>query len=130
MWDNAYLNPLGLQKDQPNPEQTPQEAQAEAFEAAAKERYEYCLDMATLFKGPKGKKMLATWRKNTIESSAFSTSLAQQSSLDAANAHAYAREGQNAFVRDIELCIEIAHKCKTLEDFCAMINQVGTVNQI
>lgn len=130
MWESAYQNPLGLMPQDGTPENQPSDEQAAAFEAAAKERYEYCLDMATIFKGPKGQKMLKKWRENTIESSAFSPLLAQHSSLEAANAHAYAREGQNAFVRDIELCIEIAHKCKTLDDFCAMINQLGTVNQI
>ena len=128
-WDSAYTNPLGLLPNV-DPEQTPEEAQKAAFEAAAKERWEYCMTMASIFKGPKGRAILKTWRENTIESSAFSPALAQQSGLDAANAHAYAREGQNAFVRDIENCIEIAHKCKTIEDFYAIINQFGTKNQI
>lgn len=127
MWDSAYQNPLGLEKDK---DQGPQDAQAAAFEQQALARYTYCTNMATVFKGPKGKAVLKSWRENTIESSAWSPALAQNSSMEAANAHAYAREGQNAFVRDIELCIEIAHKCKTLEDFTAMINQTATVNQI
>lgn len=127
MWDSAYQNPLGVT---PEKDETPEDAQATAFQDAAKARYDYCVNMATIFKGPKGKAVLKTWRENTIESSAWSPALAQQTSIEAANAHAYAREGQNAFVRDIELCIEIAHKCKTLEDFTAMINQTGTVNQI
>ena len=128
-WDNAYMNPLGLMPEV-DPEQTPEDARQAAFEKAAQERWEYCLNIAKMFKTPHGKKILKTWRENTIESSAFSPMLAQQSSLEAANAHAYAREGQNAFVRDIENCIEIAHTCKTLDDFCARINQLGTANQI
>lgn len=128
--DPSYTNPLGLEpaSEQVENELTPE--QSAAFLARSKERYEYCLKMAKVFKGPAGKEILQIWRKNTIESSAFSPILAQQTSLEAANAHAYAREGQNAFVRDIEVCIEIAHKCKTLDEFCAMINQVGTVNEI
>mgnify|MGYP001546730014 CR=1 FL=1 len=127
MWDSAYQNPLGLV---PEKEGQLPDAQHEAFLQAARQRYEYCLKVAKIFKGKDGKDVLEIWRQNTIESAAWMPSLAQQTSIEAANAHAYAREGQNAFVRDIELCIEIAHKCKTLEDFCSMINQFGTVNNI
>lgn len=122
MWDSAYQNPLGLQPEQ----EIPEDQQAEAFLERARVRYEYCINMAKIFKSDEGKAVLKAWRENTIEASAWSPALAQQTSVEAANAHAYAREGQNAFVRDIELCIEIAYKCKTLDDFSAMINQVGT----
>ncbi|MGB0817408.1 MAG: hypothetical protein ACPGQQ_00785 [Candidatus Puniceispirillaceae bacterium] len=127
MWDSAYTNPLGLSPEEGD--KTPDQ-QTEAFIEAARARYEYCLKIAKRFKGPDGQEILKIWRQNTIESAAWMPSLAQHTSIEAANAHAYAREGQNAFVRDIEQCIEIANKCKTLDDFCAMINQVGTVNQI
>lgn len=128
MWDSAYQNPLGL-VPQKNDNQI-SDAQAAEFEKASRQRYEYCLKTAKIFNSPEGKEVLKVWRQNTIESAAWMPSLAQQTSLDAANAHAYAREGQNAFVRDIELCIEIARSCKTLDDFTAMINQAGTVNQL
>lgn len=128
MWDSAYQNPLGLVPD--GKEGQPSDAQQEAFLEAARKRYEYCIKTAKIFKSKEGQEVLAIWRQNTIESAAWMPSLAQQTSIEAANAHAYAREGQNAFVRDVELCIEIAHKCKTLDDFCAMINQFGTVNNI
>lgn len=127
MWESAYQNPLGLA---PSDDKQPTDEQAEAFLEAARKRYEYCIKVAKRFKGQDGQDILKIWRQNTIESAAWMPSLAQQTSIEAANAHAYAREGQNAFVRDIELCIEIAHKCKTLDDFCAMINQFGTVNNI
>jgi len=127
MWDSAYQNPLGIA---PSGDGKMTDAQQEVFLEAARKRYEYCVKMAKIFKGSDGKDVLKVWRQNTIESACWMPSLAQQTTLEAANAHAYAREGQNAFVRDIELCIEIAHKCKTLEDFCAMINQFGTVNQL
>lgn len=126
MWENAYLNPLGLQTED---NKTPDE-QTEAFLDAARVRYEYCVKIAKMFKGKDGKEVLRTWRENTIESAAWMPSLAQHTSMDAACAHAFAREGQNAFVRDIELCIKIAHECKSLEDFCAKINQVGNFNNI
>lgn len=128
MWDSAYQNPLGLNESQR--ENQPTDEQSEAFLQAARQRYEYCLKVAKIFKGKDGKDVLEIWRQNTIESAAWMPSLAQQTSIEAANAHAYAREGQNAFVRDIEMCIEIAHKCKTLDDFCSMINQFGAVNNI
>ena len=129
MWDSAYQNPLGLAPEQGKEGQL-SDAQHEAFIEGARKRYEYCVKMAKIFKSKDGQEVLKVWRQNTIESAAWMPSLAQQTSIEAANAHAYAREGQNAFVRDIELCIEIAHKCKTLDDFCAMINQFGTVNNI
>lgn len=129
MWESAYQNPLGFVPEN-GKEGHLSDEQHEAFMQSARQRYEYCVKMAKIFKGAEGKEILKTWRQNTIESASWMPSLAQQTSIEAANAHAYAREGQNAFVRDIELCIEIAHKCKTLEDFCAMINQYGTVNNI
>ena len=127
MWDDAYMTPLGVK---PANNEEAGDPATEAFEAGALARYKYCCDMATIFKGVKGKAVLKAWRENTIEASAWSPALARESGMEAANAHAYAREGQNAFVRDIELCIEIAYKCKTIEDFTAMINQTGTENQI
>ena len=118
-WESAYQNPLGFDKDT---ESTPEQ---NAFEAQARERYEYCIKMAGMFKTKAGKDVLKVWRENTIESAAWMPSIAQHSGIEAANAHAYAREGQNAFVRDIETCIEIANKCKTLDDFYSMINQTN-----
>ena len=125
VWDSAYMNPLGVS---PKDGEATEDPQTEHHQEAAKQRYDYCVHMAQIFKSDQGKAVLKTWRENTIEASAWSPALAQQSGIEAANAHAYAREGQNAFVRDIEVCIEIAHKCKTLDDFSAMINQVGTGN--
>lgn len=128
MWNDAYMNPLGFEPDKEDTKIP--DAQAAEFERASRERYEYCVKMAKMFNTKHGKEVLAVWRENTIESAAWLPSLAQQATIEAANAHAYAREGQNAFVRDIENCIKIAKKCKTLEDFQNMINQEGTVNQI
>ena len=123
MWDSAYQDPLGLHPANEANKNQPQDEQTEAFLQAARQRWEYCLKLASIFKGAKGKEVLRMWRENTIEAATWSPSLAQHTSIQAANAHAYAREGQNALIRDIESCIEIAHKCKTLEDFCAMISQ-------
>lgn len=73
-------------------------------------------DTATIFNTDAGKRVLAAWRQLTIESSAWSPSLARQSGLEAANAHAYAREGQNAFVRDIEYKIKMAENINEPQD--------------
>jgi len=128
MFDQGYTNPLGFEEASQG--KSPVDVQEEIFKKKSRERYEYCLKMASIFKSKQGKEVLSVWRENTIESSSFSPTLAQQVGLDAANAHAYAREGQNAFVRDIESCIEIARTCKTLDQFTAAINQLGTVNKI
>jgi hypothetical protein len=123
-WESAYQNPLGYER---NEENTPAQ---EEFETKARERYEYCVKMAQIFKGKAGKDILKIWRENTIEAATWMPSISMQHGREAACDHAFAREGQNAFVRDIENCIEIANKCKTLEDFYSMINQVGTANNI
>lgn len=124
-WDNAYMNPLGFEEVEGN--KIP-DAQEQAFEEAARARYEYCIKLAKTFKTPHGKEILKTLRQNTIEAATWSASLANSDNngLAKANAHAYAREGQNALIQDIETCIEIANKCKTVEDFYNMINQIPT----
>lgn len=123
MWDSAYMNPLGYDKqeaDQPNP-------QEQHFSEAAKKRYDYCVKMAMIFKSPEGQEILKIWRENTIEAAAWMPSISAQNGREAAIDHAFAREGQNAFVRDIEQCIDIAHSCKDFDDFCARVNQLGTI---
>lgn len=123
-WESAYQNPLGFEEIGDN--KIP-DVQQQAFEEAARARYEYCIKLAKTFKTPHGKEILQTLRKNTIEAATWSASLANAGSgLEKANAHAYAREGQNALIQDIENCIEIANKCKTIDDFYNMINQVST----
>lgn len=127
MWDSAYQNPLGFSQEEKRRENTPSDAQMEVFTAQARKKHAYCVKMATIFKRDAGKDILKMWRENTIEASAWSPSLAQQASLEAAHAHAFAREGQNAFVRDIELCIALAEECSTLEQFMEKMGRVDSL---
>ena len=118
MIDESFSNPLGFEQAEMPAEQK------DAFEKIALERYEYCKLLARVFKSDDGKKVLKNLREQTIEAACWSPSIAQSCGLAEANAHAYAREGQNALVRNIEDCIRIAHECKTLEEFSAKINMV------
>lgn len=122
-WDSAYTNPLGFEGVS---DRMPDE-QEQAFMDAARERYEYCMKIARIFNTKHGKEVFQVWRENTIEAGTWSPSLANNDTLEKANAHAYAREGQNAFIKELENCIKIANECKTLDDFCAKINQLKTI---
>lgn len=127
MWDNAFINdPLGYRQDQSQPTQD-KDAQ-EFFDRITRERYEYCVRMAKLFKSEDGKKVLQEWREQTIEAGTWMPSIAMHHGKDAAIAHGFAREGQNSFVKHIEECIKVAHNCKTIEEFQAKLNQEGTTN--
>lgn len=108
--NDAFNDPLGLAQ-----QQTPEAAEA-FFKARLKEYFDSIMHTAQTYGTPAGKKELERLRKATIESAAWMPSLAQQHSIEAANAHAYAREGQNALVRDIENRLELAKKVKTPED--------------
>lgn len=115
---NAYVDPLGLGSDI---EPDGSEETREVFERRLRDEFELNMAVAQSFNTPHGKKVLAFFRKATIESGAWMPSLALQHGMEAANAHAYAREGQNAMVRDIERRIELAQKCKTPEDLVELM---------
>lgn len=70
-----------------------------------------------VFGTEKGRKLLAILRENTIESSAWSPALAASKGMEAANAHAYSREGQNALVRTIELGVKRIDSAKDFDDY-------------
>jgi len=108
-WNNATKDPLNFDA-------------SNEFDKINRVRYDYCIKLAKTFNSDIGKEILKNWRENTIESSAWSAALAQQVGLEAANAHAYAREGQNAFVRDIEESILVAEEYKTFESFSDRTN--------
>ena len=91
-------------------------ANDEVFKAECQKQFELNTSIAGIFKGDNGKRVLAWLRMATIESAAWSPSIARAHGVEAANAHAYAREGQNALVRDLERRIDLAKKCKTVED--------------
>ena len=105
------MNPLGwdaLKQDKvPN---------AEQFETLLLEQFDLNAKLASIFKGKACKDVLKWLRGATIESASWMPSVAMHHGIEAANAHAYAREGQNALVRDIERRIELAEKCKTPDD--------------
>ncbi len=119
---NAYVDPLGLNTDL---EPTGSDETKEIFEAQIREQFELNMAIAQTFNTPHGKKVLAFLRKATIESAAWMPSLAMQHGIEAANAHAYAREGQNAMVRDVESRIELAQKCKSPDDLFDLMRGVA-----
>lgn len=125
MWDSGYLNPIGLA-----PEERMPDAQTEEFRRIAKQRYEYCVALASIFKTEQGKRVLDKWRTDTIESACWMPSLIPQYGFEGANAHAYAREGQNAFIKHIEDCIRVANECKTIDQFCARITEAVDYKQL
>ena len=121
MFDSAYQNPLGYEYKEH--EGHMDDAQKEVFLRQAQDNYAYCIKVAKMFKGKEGKEVLKKWREDTIESAAWMPSISMQHGREAAIDHAFAREGQNAFIKSIEQCIRVAHECKTLDEFCALNNQ-------
>jgi hypothetical protein len=106
--NDAFTDPLGYNK---------QDDAADAhFAAQAKAQFDSIMTTAAIYNTPAGKLELARLRAATIESAAWMPSIALQHGMEAATAHAFAREGQNALVRDIENRIELAKKVSTPED--------------
>jgi len=98
-------DPLGFGQEV----ETTDTARAE-FERKHQEVAELDSAFLRLFDSADGILVLEFLKKNTIESVTWSSAIAQNSSLDAAVAHGYAREGQNALVRDIIARIEFARR--------------------
>lgn len=108
--NDAFDNPLGFAA------QNDPEAAEKHFKANLVAMFDSIMQTAATYNTEAGKKELARLRASTIESASWMPSLAREAGIEAANAHAYAREGQNALVRDIENRIELAKKVKTPED--------------
>lgn len=106
--NDAYNDPLGLAA-----QQTPEAAEA-FFKAKMREQFDSLMHTAATYNTPTGKKELERLRKATIEAPAWS--IHNGKDRDERCDHAFAREGQNALVRDIENRIELAKKVKTPED--------------
>lgn len=121
-WDNAYTNPLGHEKQEEDIDPS-----SEAFIAQARFDYELCVHFAKTFGTKSGKKVAEFLRHATIESSTWCTSFG---SRDKAIDHGFAREGQNALVKDIERRIEVAKNCKTVEEYLDHIAMKGKGNGI
>lgn len=92
---SAYDDPLGLQNN-------------EAMDQMTRKVIDLNMAILAISKTQEGQTLLKFLREATIEAAAWSPSIALQYGIDAANAHAYAREGQNALVRDLESRIETA----------------------
>ena len=101
---NAFDNPLGWKEDNAETNQV--------FKDRAKELFEINMAVVRVFKGKDGKKVLDWLRSVTIEAGTWRASLPYNEAI----AHGFAREGQNALVRDIEHRIKIMETCKTPED--------------
>lgn len=107
---DAFKNPLGwAQLGMDDGENDPNAA---VFKKKMLEIFELNANIARTFNTPHGKKVLAFLRQATIESATWMSSLPYQEAI----AHGFAREGQNALVRDLESRIALAHQCKTEED--------------
>lgn len=111
--NDAFDNPLGLN---PKDQADPVDASEAHFKAQLLAQFNSIMQTAATYGTEAGKKELARLRNSTIEAAAWRPSLIDQHGFEGANAHAYAREGQNALVRDIEMRIELAKKIKTPED--------------
>jgi protoheme ferro-lyase len=116
--NDAFTNPLGLNKSDPQQDADAVEAH---FKAQLRTQFDEIMNTAMTYGSPAGQKELQRLRRATIESAAWMPSLALQHGIEAANAHAYAREGQNALVRQIEERIELAKRIKTPEDLHDLI---------
>lgn len=112
---DAFTDPLGFM-----PGKDPDAAEAH-FKAQLQAEFDSIMQTAMTYNTEAGKKELARLRTATIEAAAWMPSIAQQHSIEAANAHAYAREGQNALVRDIEMRLELAKKIKSPDDLYDMM---------
>ena len=109
-------NPLGWAALEPS-----QNVNADQFGELMRQQFDLNAKIHAAFKSKGGKEVIKWLREATIESAAWMPSVALQHGIEAANAHAYAREGQNALVRDIERRIELADKCKTPDDLARFV---------
>jgi hypothetical protein len=111
--NDAFNNPLGLNV---NDQKDGVDAAEAHFKARLREQFDSIMQTAQTYGTPAGRKELERLRQATYMSATWMPSIAMQHSIEAANAHGYAREGQNALVRDIENRLELAKKVKTPED--------------
>jgi hypothetical protein len=108
---DAFSNPLGWKAD-PDPE-----SNKDKFTDRARELFDLNMAIVRTFKGKDGKRILEWLRSVTIEAGTWKASLPYNEAI----AHGFAREGQNALVRDIEHRIKIMESCKTPEDLCNLM---------
>lgn len=123
MGTKAYNDPLGFDPTSKAAEYDPTK---EVFEQAAAELFNLNSAIYRLSQTPDGKALIDFLKKNTIEAGTWLPSLAAERGIDAATAHGFAREGQNALTRDILSRIEMAASAKTPEDYINQLQMKGT----
>ena len=79
-------------------------------------KYQADLLYHQVFATPKGKQLLKLLRENTIEAGTWLSSLP----YDKAIAHGFAREGQNALVRNMEQAVNRIEQAKDFENYCKL----------
>lgn len=125
MGTKAYSDPLGFDPTAKAAEYDPTK---EVFEKAAAELFNLNSAFLRCFQSADGQVVLEFLKKNTIEAGTWMSGLAASNGLDAANAHGYAREGQNALVRDILFRIDMALNAKSPEDYVNQLQMKGASN--
>tara|TARA_B100001248_G_scaffold239629_1_gene205028 strand:+ start:8759 stop:9100 length:342 start_codon:yes stop_codon:yes gene_type:complete len=107
MMDNAYLNPMGWET------KTEDDVNHKEFERIAREAYEMCIIIKKVFSSNEGKRVFDWLCEQTIASPTWRSSLDYEKAI----AHGFAREGQNALVHDLKHKMQLAERCKSLDDF-------------
>lgn len=110
MLDNAYTNPLGWESDEGDKHDDPNYRE---FERLAREGFELCIAIKKTFGSKDGKKVLAWLKDATHGSATWMSGMPYNEAI----AHGFAREGQNALVRDLENKIKMAEDCKSVDDY-------------
>jgi len=125
MGTKAYNDPLGFD---PTAKADQYDPTKEVFEQAAAELFNLNSAFLRCFSTPDGQIVLDFLKKNTIEAGTWMPGLAASNGLEAATAHGFAREGQNALVRDVLGRIELAMSAKSPEDYINQMQMKGSQN--
>ena len=112
-------DPLGFDRLSTQPEIDP--AAVEVFEKQAFELYELDKAIERLTRTKDGKRLFKFLRQNTIEAPTWMAGLGYQEAV----AHGFAREGQNALVRDLEDRAARAKGVNSPEDYQTLLGVKG-----
>lgn len=118
-----YTDPLGFVPNAQTNDPT-----KEAFERAAADLFNLNAAFHRCFSSPDGKAVLDFLVKNTLEAGTWLSGLAASNGMDAATAHGFAREGQNALIRDILSRIDLASKALSPDDYINQLQMKGARN--
>lgn len=126
MGTKALEDPLGFD---PNAKPSEYDPTKEVFEKAAAELFNLNSAFLRCFATPDGQTVLEFLKRNTIEAGTWMAGLANgPGGMDAAMAHGFAREGQNALIRDIIGRIDLAKAAKSPEDYVNQMQMKGAQN--